>query len=131
MLGNTKPDRQFRNQQRQKRNQENISNQQKNKRSKKDWQKNTVSITEVIQNVYYFSFTMDIRSTSPNNQYLYPSAWVDQRKKQDYMVVKAQVITKLLPSKQIVHSTQQVVYLAHANMHTNVYSGSHYCKQVL
>ena len=40
----------------------------------------------------------------------------------------------LLPSRQIVHSTQQVVYLAHANMHTNhllVYSGCHYCKQVL
>ena len=29
------------------------------------------------------------------------------------------VITKLLPSRQIVHSTQQVVYLAHVNMHTN------------
>ena len=40
----------------------------------------------------------------------------------------------LLPNRQIVHSTQQVVYLAHANMHTNhllVYSGCHYCKQVL
>ena len=64
----------------------------------------------------------------------YPSEWADQRKKQDYMVVKARVITKLLPSRQIVHSTQQVVYLAHANMHTNhllVYSGCHYCKQVL
>ena len=65
---------------------------------------------------------------------LYPSAWADQRKKQDHMVVKAWVITKLLPSRQITHSTQQVVYLAHANIHTNhllVYSGSHYCKQVL
>ena len=38
------------------------------------------------------------------------------KEKQDYMVVKARVITKLL---QIVHSTQQVFYLAHANMHTN------------
>ena len=50
------------------------------------------------------------------------------------MVVKAQVMTKLLPSRQIVHSTQQVVYLAHAKMHTNhllVYFGFHYCKQVL
>ena len=45
-----------------------------------------------------------------------------------------QLITKLLPSRQIVHSTQQVVYLAHANMHTHhlvVHSGYHYCKQVL
>ena len=49
----------------------------------------------------------------------YPSAWADQRKKQDYMVVITQVITKLLPSRQIVHSTQQIVYLAHANMHSN------------
>ena len=50
------------------------------------------------------------------------------------MVVKAQVIAKLLPSIQIVHSTQQVVYLAHANMYTNhllAHSGCHYCKQVL
>ena len=35
------------------------------------------------------------------------------------MVVISQGITKLLPSRQIVHSTQQVVYLAHANMHAN------------
>ena len=46
---------------------------------------------------------------------------------QDNMVVDVipRVITKLL---QIVYSTQQVVYLAHANMHTNhllVYSGCH------
>ena len=65
----------------------------------------------------------------------YPSAWADQRKKQDNMVVIPQVITKFLPSRQIVYSTQQVVYLAHANMHTNhllVYSRFHYhCKQVL
>ena len=56
------------------------------------------------------------------------------KEKQDNMVVIPRVITKLLPSRQIVHSTQQVVYLAHANMHTNhllVYSGCHYCKQVL
>ena len=58
----------------------------------------------------------------------------ESKKKLDYMVVITWVITKLLPSRQIVHSTQQVVYLAHANMHTNhllVYSGCHYCKQVL
>ena len=65
----------------------------------------------------------------------YPSAWKDQRKKQDDMVVIPQIITKLLPSRQIVYSTKQVVYLAHANMHTDhllVYSGFHYhCKQVL
>ena len=36
----------------------------------------------------------------------YPSAWADQMKKQDYMVVKARVITTLLPRRQIVHSTQ-------------------------
>ena len=53
------------------------------------------------------------------------------KEKQDYMVVKARVITKLLPSRQIVHSTKQVVYLAHANMHTNHLLGSHFCKQVL
>ena len=60
------------------------------------------------------------------NSDLYPGAWADQRKKQDNMVGIPQVITKLLPSRQIVHFTQQVVYLAHANMHTNhllVYSG--------
>ena len=71
---------------------------------------------------------------SHSNILLYPSAWVDQRKKQDNMVVIPRVITKLLPSREIVHSTQQVVYLAHANMHINhllVYSGCHYCKQVL
>ena len=65
---------------------------------------------------------------------LHPIAWVDQWKKQDYMVVTAWVITKLLPSRQIVHSAQQVVYLAHVNMHTNhllVYSGCHYSKQVV
>ena len=59
--------------------------------------------------------------------------WI-KGKKQDYMVVITQVITKLLPSSQNVHYTQQVVYLAHANMHTNhslVYSGCQYCKQGL
>ena len=56
------------------------------------------------------------------------------KEKQDNMVVIPWVIAKLLPSRQIVHSTQQAVYLAHPNMHTNhvlVYSGCHYCKQVL
>ena len=33
--------------------------------------------------------------------------------------VITQVITKLLPNSQIVYSTQQAVYLAHANMHIN------------
>ena len=51
--------------------------------------------------------------------YFYPSVWADQRKKQDNIVVIPWVITKLLPSRQIVHSILQVVYLAHANMHTN------------
>ena len=41
------------------------------------------------------------------------------KEKQDNMVVIPWEITKLLPSRQIVHSTQQVVYLVHANMHTN------------
>ena len=56
------------------------------------------------------------------------------KEKQNYMVVEARVINKLLPSRKIMQSTQQVVYLAHANMHTNhllVYSDCHYGKQVL
>ena len=41
------------------------------------------------------------------------------KEKQDDMVVYTEIITKLLSSRQTVHSTQQVVYLAHANLHTN------------
>ena len=65
---------------------------------------------------------------------LLPQCVGEAKEKRDDMVVITQVITKLLPSIQIVHSTQQVVYLAHENMHTNhlsVYSGCHYCKPVL
>ena len=72
------------------------------------------------------------------NSDLYPSAWVDQSKKQDNMIVIPQVITKFvvkLPSRQIVHFTQQVVYLAHANMpyqsFISIFWLPDYCKQVL
>ena len=62
-------------------------------------------------------FCIHLYSYSLHN--FYPSTWADQRKEHDDMVVIIRVITKLLPSRQIVHSTQQVVYLAHANVHTN------------
>ena len=81
---------------------------------------------------YLIDYTDDIETSwSMWKDLFHTSVWVDKRKKQ---AVNTPVMTKLLPSRQIMYSTQQVVYLAHANMHANhllVYSGCHYCKQVL